>query len=38
MPTKYMGKNVSDLNVVNGNKQPYHSQLIHITVTAVVAM
>jgi hypothetical protein len=38
IPTKYMGKNVADINVKTGTKQPYHSQIIHITVTAVAPM
>jgi hypothetical protein len=38
VPTKYMGKNVADINTITGAKQPYHAQLIHITVTAVAAM
>jgi len=38
IPTKYQGKNVADLNTITGAKQPYHAQLIHITVTAVAAM
>jgi len=38
IPAKYMGKNVADINVKSGTTQPYHSQIIHITVTAVAAM
>jgi len=38
IPTKYMGKNVSDINTLTGTKQPFHAQLIHITVTAIAAM
>jgi len=38
IPTKYMGKNVADINLLTGAKQPYHAQLIHITVTSVTAM
>jgi len=38
IPTKYMGKNVSDINRLTGTMQPYHSQIIHITVTGVAPM
>jgi len=38
IPTKYMGKNVADINTITGAKQPYHAQLIHITVNTVAAM
>ena len=33
-----MGKNVADINVLTHASQPFHSQLIHITVTAVAPM
>jgi hypothetical protein len=38
IPAKYMGKNVSDINTITGAKQPYHAQLMHITVNTVTAM
>lgn len=38
LPTKYMGKDVASLNTISGAKQPYHAQLIHITVNSVTAM
>jgi hypothetical protein len=38
VPTTYMGTNVADINLVTGAQQPYHAQLIHITVTSVTAM
>jgi hypothetical protein len=38
VPTMYMGKMVSTLNSVNGAMEPYHAQIIHITVTAVAKM
>jgi hypothetical protein len=40
LPATYMGKNVTDLNVVThaDSTKPWHSQLIHITVTGVAPM
>ena len=38
IPTTYMGKNVADINVLTHASQPFHSQLIHITVTAIAPM
>lgn len=35
LPTMYGGKSVESMNVVNGAKQPYHSQLVHVTVKKV---
>ena len=37
LPTLYGGKSVASMNVVNGAAQPYHSQLVHVTVTKVEA-
>jgi hypothetical protein len=38
VPTMYMGKPVSSINLLNGANQPYHAQIIHITVNSVAAM
>jgi hypothetical protein len=38
LPTMYMGKAVTNLNVITHMSQPYHSQLIHITVNSVATM
>jgi hypothetical protein len=38
IPTSYMGQAVSGLNLVTGASQPFHSQILHLTVTAVQAM
>jgi hypothetical protein len=38
IPAKYQGKDVASLNTITGAKQPYHAQLVHITVNAVTAM
>lgn len=40
LPATYMGKTVSDLNVVThaDSTKPWHSQIIHITVTGVAPM
>jgi hypothetical protein len=38
VPTTYMGKPVSSINLLNGANQPYHAQIIHITVNSVAAM
>jgi hypothetical protein len=38
VPTMYMGKQVSSINLLNGANQPYHAQIIHITVNSVAAM
>jgi hypothetical protein len=35
VPTMYMGGAVQSLNLVNGASQPFHAQIIHVTVTAV---
>jgi hypothetical protein len=35
IPTMYGGKSVASMNVVNGAAQPYHSQVVHVTVTNV---
>jgi hypothetical protein len=35
LPTTYMGKPVSQINLFGGNTQPFHSQVIHIVVKAV---
>ncbi|HYP88054.1 MAG TPA: hypothetical protein VEQ59_07865, partial [Polyangiaceae bacterium] len=37
LPSMYGGKSLASLNVVNGAVQPYHSQLVHVTVTKVEA-
>ena len=34
----WQGKQVSSLNIRNGAAQPFHAQVIHITVTNVAAM
>lgn len=38
IPTMYRGQAVSALNTRNGAAQPFHSQIMHITVTAVAPM
>jgi hypothetical protein len=38
VPTMYMGQPVSGLNTRNGAAQPFHAQIIHVTVTAVAPM
>jgi len=38
IPSTYLGKQVSAINAVNGANQPYHSHVLHITVTAVRPM
>jgi hypothetical protein len=38
IPTMWQGKTVSSLNVRNGSAQPFHAQVIHITVTDVSPM
>jgi hypothetical protein len=38
VPTMYMGKAVSSINLLNGANQPYHAQIIHLTVNSVAAM
>lgn len=38
VPPNYMGQPVSGINTRNGAAQPYHSQILHIVVTAVAAM
>jgi hypothetical protein len=38
IPSTYLGKQVSVINAVNGANQPYHSHVLHITVTAVRPM
>jgi hypothetical protein len=38
IPTTYLGQPVASLNTRNGASQPYHAQIIHITVTSVTAM
>jgi hypothetical protein len=38
VPTMFMGKSVTTLNTINGAAQPYHAQIIHITVTGVTKM
>jgi len=38
VPSSYMGTPVSTLNSLTGASQPYHSQILHIVVTNVVAM
>jgi len=38
IPTMYMGQPVSGLNTRNGSAQPFHAQIIHVTVTAVAPM
>jgi hypothetical protein len=35
LPTNYMGKPVSQLNLFGGNSQPFHSQVIHIVAKSV---
>jgi hypothetical protein len=35
LPTNYMGKPVSQLNLYGGNSQPFHSQVIHIVAKSV---
>lgn len=35
LPTMYMGKPVSQINLFGGNSQPFHSQVIHIVAKAV---
>ena len=38
IPSTYLGKQVSVINATNGANQPYHSHVLHITVTAVRPM
>ena len=38
IPATYMGQPVTGLNTRNGSGQPFHAQILHITVTAVAAM
>ncbi len=38
LPQSYMGKAISTLNRRNGGNQPFHAQVLHITVTAVTEM
>jgi hypothetical protein len=38
VPTTYLGEPVSAFNPRNGAAQPFHSHIIHITVTKLVAM
>ncbi len=37
VPETYGGKPVSELNLINGAQQPFHSQIVHVTVTKVEA-
>jgi hypothetical protein len=34
----YLGDPITAVNTRNGANQPFHAQILHITVTAVVAM
>jgi len=38
LPAMYMGQPITELNTRNGGGQPFHAQVLHITVTAVTAM
>jgi hypothetical protein len=38
IPASYMGTPMSSINLRNANAQPFHSQILHITVTSVTAM
>jgi hypothetical protein len=38
IPAMYMNQPVSGINLRNANAQPFHAQILHITVTNVVAM
>jgi hypothetical protein len=38
IPSTYLGKQVSVINAINGANQPFHSHVLHITVTAVRPM
>jgi hypothetical protein len=38
VPASYMGQATSGLNTVNGATQPFHAQILHITVTNVTTM
>ncbi|HVY31015.1 MAG TPA: hypothetical protein VHB79_30870 [Polyangiaceae bacterium] len=38
LPTSWNGQQLSQINLYGGNAQPYHSQVIHITVTQVKPM
>ncbi len=35
LPTQYGGQSVDEMNIVSGANQPYHAQLVHVTVTSV---
>jgi hypothetical protein len=38
IPANYMGQPVSGINTRNSNAQPFHAQILHITVTAITPM
>jgi hypothetical protein len=38
IPANFMGQPVSGINTRNANAQPFHAQILHITVTAVTPM
>jgi len=37
VPQMFGGQPVSSINAINGAQQPFHAQIVHITVTNVVA-
>jgi hypothetical protein len=37
VPAMYMGQSVASINLRNGATQPFHAQILHITVTAAAA-
>jgi hypothetical protein len=38
LPATYMNQALADINIVTRGAQPWHSQILHITVTNVVEM
>jgi hypothetical protein len=38
LPSMYLGKTVASMNVITGSTQPFHAQVLHLTVTAITEM